>query len=140
MLRIEDEPHLRQLRVLDETDPFEAGIGFTVPKSKRRISWARPHSPAVASSVRKLVRLEIEARDGVSHGDCVHAGRAQVSCHLTLPGRQRSKARSLARVDVTAAGIGTRLEIGKLDGHQKRLPATVVRVPHYDPDQTRVRS
>jgi len=27
-----------------------------------------------------------------------------------------------------------------MDGHQKRLPATVVRFPHYDPDKERVRS
>ena len=31
-------------------------------------------------------------------------------------------------------------EVGQMDGHQKRLPATVVRFPHYDPDKERVRS
>jgi aminomethyltransferase len=47
---------------------------------------------------------------------------------------------ALARLDVTHAQIGTEVEIGKLDGHQKRLPAQVVRFPHYDPDKTRPRS
>jgi aminomethyltransferase len=47
---------------------------------------------------------------------------------------------ALARVDVSHAGIGVEVEIGKLDGHQKRLPARIVRFPHYDPDKTRVRS
>ena len=31
------------------------------------------------------------------------------------------------------------LSQGKLDGHQKRLAATVVRFPFYDPEKTRVR-
>ena len=47
---------------------------------------------------------------------------------------------ALARVDVTHGALGTQVEVGKLDGHQKRLPARVVRVPHYDPEKTRVRS
>jgi aminomethyltransferase len=32
------------------------------------------------------------------------------------------------------------VEIGKLDGLQKRIPAEVVRFPFYDPDKTRPRS
>jgi aminomethyltransferase len=35
---------------------------------------------------------------------------------------------------------GTALEVGKLDGHQKRIGAQVVRFPFYDPDKTRPRS
>ena len=29
--------------------------------------------------------------------------------------------------------------MGKIDGHQKRIPAAVVRFPFYDPDKTKVR-
>ena len=32
------------------------------------------------------------------------------------------------------------VEVGKLDGHQKRIPATVVRFPFYDPEKTRPRA
>jgi glycine cleavage system T protein (aminomethyltransferase) len=32
------------------------------------------------------------------------------------------------------------VEVAKLDGHQKRLPARFVRFPHYDLEKTRVRS
>ena len=42
---------------------------------------------------------------------------------------------ALARVDVTHCELGTEVEVGKLDGHQKRLPARIVRFPHYDPDE-----
>ena len=38
------------------------------------------------------------------------------------------------------AEAGTALEVGKLDGQQKRLAATVVRIPFYDPEKTRPRS
>jgi len=47
---------------------------------------------------------------------------------------------ALARLDAACAEIGTELEVGKLDGHQKRLKAKVVRFAHYDPDKTRVRA
>ena len=47
---------------------------------------------------------------------------------------------ALCRVDINSAELGTDLEIGKLDGHQKRLPAKVVKFPFYDPEKTRVRS
>ena len=47
---------------------------------------------------------------------------------------------ALARLDVTHAAVGTEVEIGKLDGHQKRLPARVVPFAHYDPQKTRPRS
>jgi aminomethyltransferase len=47
---------------------------------------------------------------------------------------------ALCRMAVQYAELGTEVEVGKLDGHQKRIPATVVRVPFYDPDKTRPRS
>ena len=37
------------------------------------------------------------------------------------------------------AAHGTEVEIGKLDGQQKRLPAMIVPFPHYDPEKKRVR-
>ena len=47
---------------------------------------------------------------------------------------------ALARLDVTHAEIGAQVEIGKLDGHQKRLPATIVLFAHYDPKKEKPRS
>ena len=43
-------------------------------------------------------------------------------------------------MDVGHSEIGTDVEIGKIDGHQKRIPAKIVGFPHYDPQKTRVRS
>ena len=88
-----------------------------------------------------LVGLEMEGDEAVGHGDCVHSGRAQVGV-ITSATRSPvlKKTIALARVDVTSGELGTQLEVGKLDGEQKRLPARVVRFPHFDPEKTRVRS
>jgi aminomethyltransferase len=50
------------------------------------------------------------------------------------------KSLALALIEVAHADLGTTVEIGKLDTHQKRLGTTVVRFPFYDPEKTRVRS
>lgn len=127
----------------DQTDPFEAGIGFTVPlKSKtddfigRDALIRRKEHP-----MRKLVGLDIEASVNVGHGDCVHIGRAQIG-EVTSSMRSPllGKNIALARLDVAHADIGTEVEIGKLDGHQKRLPAKVVAFAHYDPKKEKPRS
>ena len=41
---------------------------------------------------------------------------------------------------VEYAEIGTAVDVAKLDGHRKRIPAQVVRFPFYDPEKTRPRS
>jgi len=127
----------------DETDPFEAGIGFTVPlKSKmadfigREALIRRKEHPS-----RKLVGLHIESNVDVGHGDCVYVDRAQIGV-VTSSVRSPilGKNIALARVDIAHSEIDSYLEIGKLDGQQKRLPAKVVPLSHYDPKKTRPQS
>ena len=48
--------------------------------------------------------------------------------------------RDSCRIDTKYSKIDTEVEVGKIDGHQKRIGAKVVRFPFYDPDKTRVRS
>ena len=74
----------------------------------------------------------------VGHGDGLYAGRAQVG-QVTSAMRSPllGKNIALARVDVAHAEAGTALEVGKLDGRQKRLPAVIVPLSHYDPKKTR---
>ena len=143
MLRIEAGLIFANYEFSDQTDPFEAGIGFTVPlktKSDDFIGKAalieRKEHPR-----HKLVGLDIDANEAVGHGDCIHIGRAQIGV-VTSGTRSPllKKNIALARVDVRHAEIGTEVEIGKLDGHQKRLPARIVRFAHFDPEKTRPRS
>jgi len=123
------------------TDPFEAGIGFTVPLKKEEdyigkaaLELRRAHP------LRKLVGLEIAGNEKPSHGDPVFAGRAQVGIVTSaMRSPLLKKTVALARVDVTHAALEGQLEIGRLDGKQKRLKARVVPFPFYDPEKKRVR-
>ena len=146
MVRIEAGLVFAGYEFSDETDPFEAGIGFTVPlKSKeedfigRDALVQRKENPQ-----RQLVGLELAGNEPAAHGDCVHigrAGRAQVGI-ITSGTRSPilKKNIALCRMDVTHSDTGTLVEVGKLDGHQKRIPATVVPFPFYDPKKERVRA
>lgn len=127
----------------DQTDPFEAGIGFTVPlKSKtddfigREALIRRKEHPS-----HRFVGLDIDANVDVGHGDPIHLGRAQIGV-VTSATRSPILGRNiaLARVDVAHAEAGTAVEIGKLDGQQKRLPAQIVPLSHYDPKKIRPQS
>jgi aminomethyltransferase len=143
MVRIEAGLVFAHYEFSDQTDPFEAGIGFTVPlKTKaddflgRDALLGRKEHPRF-----RLVGLDIDSNESVSHGDCVHVGRAQIGV-VTSATRSPilGKSIALARVDATASDIGTEIEIGKLDGQQKRLPGRIVAFPHYDSQKSRVRS
>ena len=128
----------------DQTDPFEAGIGFTCPlKSKtddfvgRDALIRRKENP-----MKKLVGLEIDSNVDVGHGDCIHIGRAQIG-EVTSAMRSPllKKNIALARIDVAHADVGTEVEIGKLDGHQMRLPAKIAEtLAAYDPKKEKPRS
>ncbi|WP_179039571.1 DUF1989 domain-containing protein [Rhizobium leguminosarum] len=143
MVRIEAGLIFAHHEFTDQTDPFEAGIGFTVPlKSKQDEFIGREALIRRKEHPRHLlVGLDIKANEAVGHGDCIHIGRGQVGV-ITSATRSPilGKTIALARIDVTHASPGTEVEIGKLDGHQKRLPATIVPLSHYDPQKTRPRS
>ncbi|MEQ8896494.1 MAG: DUF1989 domain-containing protein [Roseovarius sp.] len=126
----------------DQTDPFEAGIGFTVPlKSKNDDFIGRAAlEERKAHPQRKMVGLEIEAGLVPSPGDCLRIGKAQVGeVTSALKSPILGKNIALARVDVTHAEHGTEIEVGQLDGQQKRLKAKVVPYPHFDPTKERVK-
>ncbi|WP_282121445.1 DUF1989 domain-containing protein [Ruegeria atlantica] len=126
----------------DQTDPFEAGIGFTVPlKSKpddfigRAAIEERKTHPH-----RKLVGFEIEGGTVPSPGDCVRLGKAQVGeITSAMKSPVLGKVIALGRVSVTHAVVGADIEIGQLDGQQKRLKAKIVPFPHFDPTKERVK-
>lgn len=126
----------------DTTDPFEAGIGFTVPLKTKEDDFigraaleerkAHPH--------RKLVGFEIEGGVVPSPGDCVRMGKAQVGeITSAMKSPFLGKVIALGRVATAHADVGTDIEIGQLDGMQKRLKAKIVPFPHFDPTKERVK-
>ncbi|MXW89680.1 MAG: DUF1989 domain-containing protein, partial [Acidimicrobiaceae bacterium] len=142
ILRIESGLVFAGYEFCDQTDPYEAGIGFTVPlKTKeddfigRDALLKRRDNPQ-----RRLVGLEVAGGEPAAHGDGVYAGRNQVGVVTSAaisPILRKNIA--LCRMAVEHAEIGTEVQVGKLDGHEKRIAAEVVRYPFYDPDKSRVR-
>ncbi|MBI1620201.1 DUF1989 domain-containing protein [Aquamicrobium zhengzhouense] len=142
MVRIEAGLIFAGYEFTDQTNPFEAGIGFTVPlKSKEDDFIGRAVlEERNAHPTRKLVGLNLEGNEVPSKGDCVRIGRAQVG-EITSAVRSPILGRviALCRMDAAHAEIGTNVEVGQLDGFQKRIPAEVVRAPHFDPTKERVK-
>ena len=142
MVRIEAGLVFAGCEFTDQTDPFEASIGFTVPLQSKAGDFIGREALERRGShpVRKLVGLDLEGGLVPSTGDCVRVGRAQVG-EITSAVRSPilEKVIALCRMDATHAALGTRVEVGQLDGHQKRIPARVVPFPHFDPEKRRVR-
>ena len=142
ILRIEAGLILAGHEFCEQTDPFEAGIAFTVPlKSKTDNFIGRDAlEKRKASPQRKLVGLDLVGREAAESGDGVFNGRyrvGEVTSSTVSP--ILGKTIALCKMNIEFAADGTEVEVGKLDHHQKRIPATVVPFPHFDPTKSRVR-
>ncbi|MFA7512241.1 MAG: DUF1989 domain-containing protein [Mycolicibacterium vanbaalenii] len=127
----------------EQTDPFEAGIGFTVPLKNKSDDFVGRDAliERKAHPQRALVGLRLDGNEVAAHGDCVHIGRSQVGVVTSgIRSPVLGAGIALCRIAVQYTAPGTRVEVGKLDGHRKRLAATVTTVPFYDPDKIRPRS
>ena len=144
MVRIEAGLIFAGTEFSDQTDPFEAGIGFTVPLKIQAGRFHRPRGAdppqgqSVAQAGRAGDRRQCRCRPWRLR-PCRPRRRSAWS-HQRMRSPLLGKNIALARVDVAHSALGTEVEIGKLDGHQKRLPASIVAFPHYDPQKTRPRS
>ena len=144
MLRIESGLIFAGYEFDDQVDPFEAGIGFAVALDteddfvgKEALVERKAHPQRV------LVGLELAGQETAGHGDCVHVPGSRSDVGVITSGTRSPILRkniALCRMAVQYAEQGTEVEVGKLDGHQKRLAATVARIPFYDPEKTRPRS
>jgi aminomethyltransferase len=142
MLRIEAGLIFAGYEFDDTVDPFEAGIPFVVSLDTEDDFVGRQAlEERKAHPQRTLVGLELEGNETVGHGDHVYVGRQRVG--VVTSGTRSPVLRkniALCRMAVQFKEPGTAVEVGKLDGHQKRIGATVVPIPFYDPQKTRVRA
>jgi aminomethyltransferase len=142
ILRIESGLIFAGYEFDDQVDPFEAGIGFAVALDVeddfvgRDALLERKEHPQ-----RRLVGLELSGNETAGHGDEVYVDRRRVGV-VTSGTRSPTLRKNIAlcRMAIQYADIGTEVEVGKLDGLQKRIPASVVRFPFYDPEKKRPRS
>jgi aminomethyltransferase len=141
MLRIESGLIFAGYEFDDQVDPYEAGIGFAVDLGTEDGFVGRQAlEERSAHPQRALAGLELDGNETAGHGDDVYVGRQRVGV-VTSGTRSPvlKKNIALARLAVQYATLGTAVEVGKLDGLQKRIPATVVRFPFYDPEKLRPR-
>ncbi len=143
ILRIESGLAFGGYEFDDQTDPYEAGVGFTVPLKTKESDFVGREAllSRKANPHRVLVGLELAGNEPAEHGDGVYVGRSQVGV-VTSGTRSPVLAKNIAlcRMSVQHSDIGSDVTVGKLDGQQKRIPATVVRFPFYDPEKARPRS
>ncbi|WP_028310926.1 DUF1989 domain-containing protein [Derxia gummosa] len=124
------------------TDGWEGWVGDAISLDKPCDFIGRAVLAERAEHPRKLiVGFQLEGGEAVSHGDEFFLGRVPVGV-VTSAMRSPKLGRTvgIARIDAQYAAPGTELEIGTLDGHQKRLPARLTNLPHYDPERLRPRA
>ncbi|MDE2791173.1 MAG: DUF1989 domain-containing protein [Paracoccaceae bacterium] len=142
MLRIEAGLVFAGQEFCDRTDPFEAGIGFTVPLRTQNADFIgrKALEDRKAHPRRKLVGLDVDGGIVPGPGDGLRIGKAQVG-EVTSATRSPvlGQVIALARIDCPHHEPGTEVDVGQLDGQQKRLRATVVAFPAFDPEKQRVR-
>ncbi len=143
LLRIEAGLIFAGYEFNDQIDPFEAGIGFSVPLKTKEADFIGKEAliKRKANPQRKLVGLELVGNLTAKPGDLVYIGRTQVG-EITSAMRSPilEKNIALCRMLAEYSELGTEVEVGQLDGMQKRLSATVIAFPFYDPTKSRVRA
>lgn len=143
MLRIEAGLIFAEHEFNAQTNPFEAGIGFTTPLKTKEDDFIgkqaiQNQNPA---SRHKLMGLILEGNEPVHHGDSIYAGRYPVGIVTSSTNSPLLKKQiAMCRLAPEYAQLDKEVQVGQLDGHKKRLNAKVVSLPFYDPERSRVRS
>ncbi|CAF1004114.1 unnamed protein product [Didymodactylos carnosus] len=147
ILRIEAGLIFFEYEFDEQTDPIEAGIEFAIDFAKQENFIGKQTLIKRKEYQRqKLVGLELHCNGGSeigSHGDCVHLENSRQQIGIVTSGCKSpilNKSIALARISAEHSQVGNRVEIGKLDGYQKRIKATIVKYPFYDPEKTKLRS
>lgn len=141
MLRIEAGLMIAGAEFGPDSDAMESGLGFAVDFNKPQFFGRDALERNAAAPRRKLVGLKFAGNEAPSHGDGVFDGREQVGVITSAcASPQLGHAIAMARVAIENSEIGEHLEVGKLDGHMKRLPAVITEVPFLDPKREKARA
>ncbi|MEO1732407.1 MAG: DUF1989 domain-containing protein [Pseudomonadota bacterium] len=123
------------------SDAFEAGLGFAVDLKKTGFVGKDALARNAKDPRRVLMGLMFECDDVPLRGAHVFLGERPVG---TITSATRSpmfeRTIAMARVHVEFSTPGMKLEVGQMDGHMKRLPATVCEIPFFDPKRERARA
>jgi aminomethyltransferase len=142
MLRIEAGLIFAGYEFCPQTNPFEAGIAFTVPLKTKTDDFMGKAAliERAKHPQRVLVGLRVEGDIVPSRTDSIYLEQARVG-EITSAVRSPilDEVISLARLDVAHSSPQTEVEIQQSDEGQERLRATVVPIPHFDPTKSRVK-
>lgn len=141
ILRIEAGLAAANAEFAPGVDAHEAGLGFAVSLGKADFI-GKAALTRNADNPRKVLRgLWFEGDDVPLPGAHVFDGERPVGV-ITSATRSPMYERTIAmaRLAVEYADTGRNLEVGQLDGHMKRLPASVCATPFYDPKRERARA
>ncbi len=143
MLRIEAGLTMAGYEFCSQTNPFEGGIGFSVPLATKKEDFIgrTAMENQAAESRRKLRGLIVQKGEVCEAGDLVYNGRSPVG-EVTSAVYSPEFGCYIALCRLAPAYIEPNLvlEIGRLDGLQKRISATVAKLPFYDPKRIRIQS
>ncbi|MEM9043118.1 MAG: DUF1989 domain-containing protein [Pseudomonadota bacterium] len=141
MLRIEAGLMMAGHEFGPDCDALEAGLSFAVDFKKEAFLGRDALARNAGAPRRKLVGLLFSGTEPPIHGDRIFDGREQVGVVTSAcSSPQLGHAIAMARIAVENADEGVVLEVGKLDGHMKRLPCTVTSIPFIDPKREKARS
>lgn len=141
MLRIEAGLMIAGAEFGPDVDAMESGLGFAVDFKKESFIGREALARNAEAVRRTLVGLKFPCKEAPSHGDPVFVGREQVGVITSAThSPQLGYAIAMARIAIENADEGSELEVGKLDGHMKRLPCTVTSLPFLDPRREKARA
>jgi len=124
-----------------DSDAMESGLGFAVDFKKPEFIGRAALERNATAPRRQLVGLLFPGNEPPTHGDGVFLDREQVGVITSAAfSPELGHAIAMARVAVENAKDGSSLEVGKLDGHMKRLSCTVTGLPFIDPKREKARA
>ena len=122
-------------------DAHESGLSFAISEKSCDFSGKAALERNAKHPRRVLKGLKFETNDVPAQGAHVFAAERPIGV-ITSAARSPMFGCSIAmaRLSVEYAESGTALEVGQMDGHMKRLSATVCDLPFYDPKRARARA
>ncbi len=124
-----------------DVDAFEAGLGFAVDLDKDNFVGIEALKRNAESPRRILKGLRFMGHELPNHGDPVMIGRRNVGAVTSATvSPALDCAIAMARIAVEYGHNNAEIEVGKLDGHGKRLNAVICDIPFVDPTRSRARS
>jgi aminomethyltransferase len=139
-LRIEKMYLIYGLDITSDTDPFSAGLGWTVRFQDRDFSGRNALQKITEKGPsRRLCLLETSGFQALSHGEEVRAsGVAVGSVTSADPGHTLGRTYALAYLPIPLSEPGGLVEIMPADRNAPAIPARVLTRPPYDPDRRRL--